>query len=261
MTISGHFVPTTDGYLFATQFGPMSKHAILILPPLFEEMNLSRAVIAKQAQVLASRGMGCVLMDYYGTGDSEGELSEGCALRWREDVVAVGQWMMAQGMETLTLWGVRFGALLQLDGQTELVKQLPVTRQLVWKPITSGKTLVNQLLRLKVTNQALAGNAEKVDWRGKIRQGESVEIAGYLLSETLVASLEAMQIPMDEPLSSLCWHELGSTTLLPAVDKYRLAWPTHQFFALPSKPFWQSPEIFDEPDLNEAVLKGIGCNA
>ena len=65
--ISGHFVESQRGKVFVTQFGDASADkAILILPSIFEELNLCRAIVAKQAQQLAANGAVVYCLDYYG---------------------------------------------------------------------------------------------------------------------------------------------------------------------------------------------------
>ncbi len=50
--------------------------AILFVPPLFEEMNRTRALIVAVMRRLAKRGHGCWLLDLGGTGESERDLAE-----------------------------------------------------------------------------------------------------------------------------------------------------------------------------------------
>ncbi|MCW9008169.1 MAG: hypothetical protein OQK02_09550, partial [Marinobacter sp.] len=69
--LTGHFISSEQGNIFLTQFGEiLGNTAILCLPSITEEMNLARAVVAKQAQGFATQGVPCFVLDYYGTGDS-----------------------------------------------------------------------------------------------------------------------------------------------------------------------------------------------
>ena len=49
---------------------------ILFVPPLFEEMNRTRALIAASMRRLAAQGLGCWLPDLTGTGESDARLSD-----------------------------------------------------------------------------------------------------------------------------------------------------------------------------------------
>ena len=58
------------------RIGRADAPAILFVPPLFEEMNRTRALIAAVMRRLAKRGHGCWLLDLGGTGESERDLGE-----------------------------------------------------------------------------------------------------------------------------------------------------------------------------------------
>lgn len=253
MAISGHFIASSRGRVFLTVTGQLqSGRAILCLPPLFEEMNLSRAVIAKQAQYFAAHGLPTCVLDYYGTGDSEGNVDEATAQVWLEDIIAAGNWLRQQGAQELVLWGVRFGGLILLHFQNALHDALPVNRQLLWKPVTGGKLYISQFLRLKQASTILHGNNDKVNWRQRIADGNNVEVAGYPLNEPLVSSIEALEVAAGlAPLTQLGWMELGASTITPGVQRVTSSWPAsdYRLDALESPQFWQTPETFTVPAL------------
>lgn len=64
---------------------PQGK-SILFVPPLFEEMNRTRALIAAVMRRLATMGHNCWLPDLSGTGESERDLGEVAWENWRHDV-------------------------------------------------------------------------------------------------------------------------------------------------------------------------------
>ena len=75
--------------------------AILFVPPLFEEMNRTRALIVAVMHRLAKRGHSCWLVDLGGTGESERELGEVTWRDWRHDVTSAAAHVAAAAlMET-----------------------------------------------------------------------------------------------------------------------------------------------------------------
>jgi len=62
--------------------------ALLFLPPLFEEMNRTRALLAATMRALAAEGFGCWLPDLPGTGESERPLDGVSWQEWREAAAA-----------------------------------------------------------------------------------------------------------------------------------------------------------------------------
>jgi hypothetical protein len=65
-----------------------SGPALLFLPPLFEEMNRTRALLATVMRTLAGEGYGCFLPDLPGTGESERALEEVSLQDWLDSADA-----------------------------------------------------------------------------------------------------------------------------------------------------------------------------
>lgn len=247
--LSGHFVDSAQGKVFVSQHGNTeSSTAILCLPPLFEELNLSRAIMAKQAQYFAEHNYPCYIMDYAGTGDSEGEIDQMETADWVQNVLDVGSWLQERGVTEIILWGVRFGALLAMANQTRFHQALPVSKQLFWKPVLKGKMMMSQFIRLKQANSMMQKDEEKVNWRQHILDGNTTEIAGYPITNALLTSLEGL-LPeeLHAPGSSVAWVELGATKVTPAITKVIGEWPEQSIdiVCLESSAFWQIPEIFE----------------
>ena len=65
--------------------------AILFVPPLFEEMNRTRAFMAATMRALAAAGYGSILPDLPGTGESRRDLAAQGWEDWRQAVAELGQ--------------------------------------------------------------------------------------------------------------------------------------------------------------------------
>jgi alpha-beta hydrolase superfamily lysophospholipase len=88
--------------------------AILFVPPLFEEMNRTRALIAAAMRWLAKRGHGCWLIDLAGTGESERDLGAVSWDDWRHDVTLAAAYIAEKARKPL-IASLRGGALID-DG-------------------------------------------------------------------------------------------------------------------------------------------------
>lgn len=97
------------------RIGAAEARPILFLPPLFEEMNRTRAFIADLMRRLARRGFGCWLPDLPGTGESERSLAECRWSDWREAAAAAGEAAAQGGGRRPLTVSVRGGCLLD-DG-------------------------------------------------------------------------------------------------------------------------------------------------
>ncbi len=93
------------------RIGAEDAPAILFVPPLFEEMNRTRALLAATMRVLAAQGFGCWLPDLGGTGESERGLAGVTWSDWRHDVTAAATYVTGKAGKPL-IAGVRGGVLL-----------------------------------------------------------------------------------------------------------------------------------------------------
>ena len=96
------------------RIGAADAPAILFVPPLFEELNRTRALIAGAMRRLAASGFGCWLPDLSGTGESERDLAEVTWDDWRHDVTAAASYVTAKASKPLVA-SLRGGVLLD-DG-------------------------------------------------------------------------------------------------------------------------------------------------
>lgn len=80
-----HTLP--DGRRIAFRFTPGAGPALVFLPGYMSDMSGSKA-----AAVLGwaeERGRACLLLDYSGCGESEGDFADGTLARWRDEVLAL----------------------------------------------------------------------------------------------------------------------------------------------------------------------------
>lgn len=93
------------------RIGDEAATPILFVPPLFEEMNRTRALIAATMRLLADRGFGCWLPDLGGTGESARDLAEVGWDDWRHDVISACAHVAEKAGKPLVA-SLRGGALL-----------------------------------------------------------------------------------------------------------------------------------------------------
>lgn len=93
------------------RIGAEGAPALLFLPPLFEELNRTRAFLASAMRALAAEGWACWLADLPGAGESERALEDVSWQDWRQAARAAA----AAAGEVVATVAVRGGALLD-DG-------------------------------------------------------------------------------------------------------------------------------------------------
>jgi hypothetical protein len=149
------------------RIGPADGAPILFLPPLFEEMNRTRAFIASIMRGLAERGYGCWLPDLPGTGESEVALDTCGWSDWRAAARDAGAHVARAGGRDPLVASVRGGGLLD--------DAVDVDCRWRFAPV-EGSSLARDMVRASML-------------KPEQMQGPVVDLAGYRLSEGLFASL------------------------------------------------------------------------
>ena len=186
-----------DSEEWLMRLGPEKGPPILFVPPLFEEMNRTRALVASMMRKLAARGLGCWLPDLSGTGESEMALGKVSWEGWRRDVSAVFDHVSEKSGSLPLLASLRGGALL--DGG--------VAARGFWRfSPADGSSLVRDMKRA-----GIAG----VEW------------AGYAPSEALKSALGAAKFAEVSPLRTvqLQSHAAPADARLPGPALWRRSEP------------------------------------
>lgn len=262
MTMTPLFIESGDARLFALRVMPRGRPrgAFVYVPPFCEEMNRCRAVVARQARAFAEAGYACLIVDLFGTGESEGELEYATWALWQRNVLDAADHLAAHSGCAAGLWGFRLGALLAAT--TADTHPGRVNRLLLWQPVTDGKVFVTQYLRQRVA-YLMSRNlpAETTDdIHAALAGGAIVEVAGYALSGPLVASICAHKLGAMKQLSGVTvnWfeHVAGPGAAAPpscqrAADALRLHGAELTLDTYVGAPIWQLHKRDDAPNLIE----------
>lgn len=163
------------------RIGEPSAPPILLLPPLFEEMNRTRAFLASIMRGLAERGFGCWLPDLPGTGESEAALETCTWESWRNAARDAADFVSSSSGKLLVTASFRGGALL--DGAIAAAGH--------WRfAPAEGASLATDLVR----SAMLAPEA---------MQGPVVELAGYRIADSFLADLRGAALTRPERLRTL----------------------------------------------------------
>ncbi len=259
----GCYIEGPLGQLYLGCFGRLpAERVLLYLPPFAEEMNLSRAVVSRQAYALANQGWTVVLLDYYGTGDSEGELVDVTVGSWLDDVDAALCWLKRQGAAGISIWGLRFGGLLAYHYLERRVNP-PVEKLLLWAPVLDAKSMLKQFFRSKQISQSLCQPRQPTsNWLSRTLAGELSDVAGYQISPRLARSLVELtwgSTPLKPYPGVLV--EIGSGPQTRSASRLWAAFDENTMLRRhsESKQFWQVPEVYDAPKLIEQTSSALGA--
>lgn len=257
------FLPSSFGQIFAVYHAPVSAVQpwgnVLIVPAFNEEMNRCRSMVTMQAQALAQVGVGTLVIDLFGTGESDGEYGDARWGIWIEDVRQGMNWLDQQPGGCTGLLGIRLGVALALSALKQDHNKKRVL--IAWQPVIDGRSYLTQFMRMRI-----AANMDRTDipkettagMRAQLAEGISIEVAGYEIHPELAKFIEKQQqtelIPPESV--SIAWLEqVGAeeNVISPASEKFlaacRATGITAQVIPFDGPAFWALYERFLAPDL------------
>lgn len=258
------------GAIYGVQFAttaPSCHGSLLWLPPFAEEANCARRHIVAAARECQALGYASLLIDPFGTGESDGDFNQATWDIWRHNVIDAARWLREHDAAPLWLVGVRAGALLAAD----VVSEILPAGMACWQPVSAGRMVLDNFLRMKLAAEwAQSGSANAIDILTRLREelstGLTVEVAGYELSASLAGALAERTLSWSsQSCARLACIEFrphiaepASAQHTPAVarlcDGFRSA-GMHLASAVCEAPaFWQMHETPLTPGLGRATL-------
>lgn len=185
--------------------GARQVGSVLVVQPFGDEANLSRRVIVAQAMRLAQQGWTTLVLDLYGTGDSDGQTHEATLGDWRADLLRASRLARERAPGRHVVWGVRLGALLAAE--LALALDQVADGYVFWQAPASGAAALDTLLKLAqvgaVAREKAASDAGR-GARGSTTDATAagaedpvagfVDLGGYRLARSLVADLSALKM-------------------------------------------------------------------
>ncbi len=161
----------------ALLFDRARAQRLLIMPPLFEEMNRTRRLLVETMRRLDAAGIDCFLPDLPGCNESLQPFEAQSLTIWRSAMTHA-----AQHFGVTHVLAVRGGALV-------LPAALPGW---LYEP-AKGASLLRQLLRARIVTAREQGIAE--DSASLIEHGREsgLELAGYRFGAALISELETAE--------------------------------------------------------------------
>ena len=160
---------------------------VLVVPAFAEEMNRCRAMVSMQARALAELGVGTLMLDPSGTGDSAGEFVDATWAQWRDDLRRGAAWLDTHGHGCRALLALRLGAVMA----AELARDCPGVRNLLlWQPVLSGKTFYTQFLRIRLAAEMNLPNRIKSTSELRAMSAAGQAVAGFVKSNVVRIAIQ-----------------------------------------------------------------------
>lgn len=186
--------PGPEGGEYALAFDRSRAARLLILPPLFDEANKTRHLLAEVMRRLDGAGIDCFLPDLPGCNESLAPLETQTLAGWRAATVAAGEHFGCTHVLT-----VRAGALM--------APELPGWRYAA----QSGPSVLRAMLRARVIASREAGIDETSEKLLEQAREHGLELAGYRLGATLIGEL--MSAGSSADLTDIAQSDIGGSGL------------------------------------------------
>ncbi|GGA05264.1 hypothetical protein GCM10010923_13750 [Blastomonas marina] len=178
-------------YTFAIDRARTSR--LLIVPPLFDEMNKMRRLLVETMRRLDRADIDSFLIDLPGTNESTAELDRQDAEGWQGAASAA-----AEHFRATHVLGVRGGAMF-----------VPVDLPgLLYAPVAGAQTL-NRMLRSRTIAAREAGREENATVLLERGLRDGIDLAGYRLGASMIAALTQRHVPVRPGLATIDRDAVG----------------------------------------------------
>jgi hypothetical protein len=158
-----------------------SSRRVLLVPPLFDEMNRMRKMLVDVMRALEGLKVGSFLPDLPGTNESQITLDQVTLSDWQGAIQAC-----AQQHEISHIASFRGGALT--------VAAIDKASHWIFSPV-KGATILRTMMRTRVAADRESGRSTSLaDLTAQAETGP-LELAGNILGSRLFAQLDAAEIP------------------------------------------------------------------
>lgn len=175
-----------------------AKRRILIVPPLFDEMNRMRRTLLQTMRIMSASGIASCLPDLPGLGESTAALSAQSIAGWRSALKSA-----AQMWDATHIFSVRGGCLLEDDCAVPIMRLVPV----------KGASLVKTLVRAQIASNKESGVPSTADGLAQQALSGTVMLAGNIFTAQLWADLDGA-VPAERPgISEMNLADIQGTAL------------------------------------------------
>ena len=187
----GHLSYQTGGHSeYCLRIGTADvARTILIVPPLFDEMNRTRKLLVDAMRALASGGICTVLPDLPGCNESLADLSAQSLDSWRQAVCDCTRQLSATHIASL-----RGGCLIDDGVNVPLWRLAPV----------KGASLLKRMLRTRIAADRENGVSTTAEQVIEDAKSGPIALSGNLLGQHMLATLESA-----EPVARANIHEVA----------------------------------------------------
>jgi len=203
-----------------------ARVGLVFCPPLWVEMERTYKHFARWAKKLADDGVAVLRYQPYGSGDSDGSMSNFSCDSAQADALAAARCLRERtGVKTLGIVGLRFGGSIAVHSASVIQPDFLV----LWSPIANLRQYCRELLRMRLQKEVIHQQCDEVkvttsDMVKELEAGSCVDLMGYDLSPELYRQMNAHPSwPESPPAGRVLWLDLphGRRNADPIVKTWR----------------------------------------
>lgn len=178
-----------DGGLFGMYHAPATpaRRAVLMCPPLGQELIRTHRLYRQLAQALAAQGLAVLRFDYHGTGDSAGDSTD---VDWQrcigDTVSAAGELRSRAGVDRIIAFGARLGGSIAMGA----ADRARFTEVIAWDPVVDGDDYVAALDTLQ---GALREDADRFN-QPRSHADVAEQWLGFDIGESLRQQIKGLRV-------------------------------------------------------------------
>ena len=155
------------------------QRGIVLCHPWGQEYLRAHRSMCRLGNMLADTGHHVLRFDYFGTGDSAGDMTEASLAGWQSDVqTAIDELKDMAGLNRVSLLGLRLGATLAAQAAAQRRKDVDAV--VLWDPVVSGRDYLAELCE---TDEQVLPRAAQA--------GGGLELLGFPMVDTLSRQVAA----------------------------------------------------------------------
>jgi pimeloyl-ACP methyl ester carboxylesterase len=168
---------------------------VVICQPMGHEYIYCHRALRQLATRLADVGFPVLRFDFYGCGDSSGDLDDAGISQWLQDIsTSITELRSRTGIRQICLIGVRLGAALSFITAAE---EDGITAVVLWDPVVSGNAYIEEIRLLQ--REALRSRLKSL-WR---KESSEEEVIGFPLSVGVRTAIGELNLLTIAPKTSM----------------------------------------------------------
>jgi pimeloyl-ACP methyl ester carboxylesterase len=158
---------------------------VVLCYPFGQEYMRAHRAFRQLAMLLTKSGFNVFRFDYFGTGDSAGDSSEGTIEQWVEDVgTAIEELKDTSGVSTVSIVGLRLGAVL---GALAAAPRADVESVVLWDPVVDGQAYSTAIIQEGINHESHRSTPVAVG-------GNVVGVLGFPFTSAMKAGLASIEM-------------------------------------------------------------------